>query len=86
MGSVSLAIFAVLINGSPSSFFKATRGLRQGCPLSPFLFNLVVESLSKLIKEAKQEGAIKDVKIADLTNLDQLFFVDDVLLFGERLD
>jgi hypothetical protein len=32
MGCVSTANFVVLINGSPSSFFKSTRGLRQGCP------------------------------------------------------
>jgi hypothetical protein len=36
MGCLQSVSFVVLINGSPSRFFKASRGLRQGCPLSPF--------------------------------------------------
>jgi hypothetical protein len=40
------ANFVLLINGSPSGFFKELRGLRQGFPLSLFLFLLVVEGLN----------------------------------------
>ena len=53
MVCVSTTIFLVLINGNPSAFFKSSRGLRQGCPLSPILFLLVVEDLSRLIRKAK---------------------------------
>ena len=52
MGCVSSATFAVLINGTPSNFFPASRGIRQGCPLSPLLFILVIEGLSLLIFDA----------------------------------
>ena len=37
---------APLVNGRPTDFFKATKGLRQGCPMSPFLYVLMVETLS----------------------------------------
>ena len=82
MGCVSSANFAVLVNGSPSSFFSASRGIRQGCPLSPLLFILVIEGLSLLIEDAKRNGKIKGIKISHLLSLSHLLFVDDVILFG----
>jgi hypothetical protein len=54
MGCVTITSFAVLINGSTSNFFKSSRGLRQGFPLSPYLFLLVVEGLSRAISEARR--------------------------------
>lgn len=82
-GCVSLASFVVLINGTPSRFFKASRGLRQGCPLSPFLFLIIAESLSRLINSAKLEGSVKGIMVAKATNLTHMLFVDNVLLFGD---
>ena len=51
MECVTSAKFVVLINGKPTNFFKSTRGVRQGCLLSPLLFLLGVEGLSRDIKE-----------------------------------
>ena len=82
MGCISFANFAVLVNGSPSSFFSASRGIRQGCPLSPLLFILVIEGLSLLIEDAKQNGVIKGIQISATLSLTHLLFVDDVILFG----
>ncbi|KAK2663529.1 hypothetical protein Ddye_002103 [Dipteronia dyeriana] len=45
-------VFSVLVNESPSRQFRLERGLRQGNPLSPFLFNIPVEGLSALFKKA----------------------------------
>ena len=52
---------SVLVNGSPTAEFSVERGLRQGDPLSPFLFNMVVESLSGCIKRAAALGLVKGV-------------------------
>lgn len=54
MGCLSSLSFAVLINDSPSDFFDASRGLRQGCSISPFIFLIVAEGLTMLIKEARR--------------------------------
>lgn len=50
--------FSVLVNGSASPFFYLERGLRQGCPLSPLFFLLVMEGLSRLIKEEHKSGRL----------------------------
>jgi len=47
---VSTATASVLVNGSPTAEFKMFRGLRQGEPLSPFLFLLAAEGLNMLMK------------------------------------
>lgn len=50
---------AVNINGEVGEFFKTQKGLRQGDPLSPLLFNLVADALSELLTLAKEVGHLE---------------------------
>jgi hypothetical protein len=49
LGLVSTTFFSILINGSPSKNFNPSRGLRQGDPLSPYLYIILAEGLGRLI-------------------------------------
>jgi len=82
MACIENVKYAVIINGIPSSFFKAERGLRQGCPLSPLLFILVMDTLSNQIKKAVSEQRCRPVKICKDISLSHNLFVDDVLIFS----
>eukprot|EP00253_Pinus_taeda_P034625 PITA_34625 len=73
MGCITNVSFAVLINGAASPFFKSQRGLRQGCPLSPLLFLLVAEGLSRLIHNARRSNKIKGVNRRDCNVMTNLF-------------
>jgi hypothetical protein len=80
MSCVTSANFVVLVNDEPSSFFHSGRGLRQGCPLSPLLFIMVMEGLSLLLKKIQAEGRITGIKVSRLVKILHLLFVDDVLI------
>ena len=60
---LSLVSFSIFVNGRPCGKFKGPRGLRQGDPFSPFLFILVVDGLSRLMKKARECGMIKGFEV-----------------------
>ena len=82
---ISTVRFSVLINGTPSGFFNSSRGLRQGDPLFPLLFLLVMEMLSKLFKKTEEGGFIRGFQVGSMIGEDMgvshLLFADDIIIF-----
>ncbi|GJZ69741.1 putative RNA-directed DNA polymerase, eukaryota, reverse transcriptase zinc-binding domain protein [Tanacetum coccineum] len=75
---------SILVNGSPTSEFSVKRGLRQGDPLSPFLFILVMEGLHSALSDVVNSGLIRGIKIGDSDiQLSHLFYADDVVITTE---
>eukprot|EP00253_Pinus_taeda_P006650 PITA_06650 len=74
---------APLVNGRSAGFFKATRGLRQGCPMSPLLFLIQASVLSFHLNNQMQEQEISGISIArGVQNINHVLFADDTLLLG----
>eukprot|EP00253_Pinus_taeda_P009011 PITA_09011 len=81
---ISSPNFSILVNGTPSKTFTASRGIRQGDPLSPFLFILATEGLGRFIKKEREANRIKGLKLwGNNLPLTHQQFVDDIMLFGE---
>jgi hypothetical protein len=73
----------LLINGAPAKPFCPSRGIRQGDPLSPFMFILMMEGLSRSIKSATTKGEITSIKpFENFPTSTHQQFIDDTLLHG----
>ena len=74
--------YSILVNGQPTNLIKPSRGLRQGDPLSPYLFLICTEGLAALIDDAATRKLIHGVKICrNAPSITHLFFADDSLMF-----
>ena len=83
MSSITSVTFVVPINGVDSMFFRFGQGLRQGCPLAPLLFLIVVEGLSRSILTAKYSGAFQGISFGNNIILSHVLFVDDIILLSD---
>jgi hypothetical protein len=79
----SSAIFSILVNGVPSPPFSPSKGIRQGDPLSPFLFVLMAEGLGRYIKSTVTNGSLKGLPLHNIQPApSHSQFVDDTLLLN----
>ena len=84
MACISSSRLSVLWNGTPTDSFTPSRGIRQGDPLSPYIFTLCMERLHHIISEQMDEGEWSPIRLnAHGPPISHLFFADDLILFGE---
>ncbi|KAM0071560.1 putative RNA-directed DNA polymerase [Helianthus debilis subsp. tardiflorus] len=85
MGILQSARASVLVNGSPTMEFSCTRGLRQGDPISPFLFLIAMEALSGMMKKASECGIFHGINCNNGGSmiLSHLSYADDVIFLGD---
>lgn len=70
------------MNGSLTDEVVPRRGLRQGDPISPYLFLLCVEAFSSMLNQADQSGKLEGIKICHgASSFNHLLFADDSLIF-----
>ncbi|GJT57955.1 RNA-directed DNA polymerase, eukaryota [Tanacetum coccineum] len=82
-GCLHSGMASVLLNGSPTSEFQFHCGLKQGDPLAPYLFILIMESLHLSLSRAIEAGIFKGIKIGSSLNISHLFYADDAVFIGE---
>ncbi|TYK29463.1 LINE-1 retrotransposable element ORF2 protein [Cucumis melo var. makuwa] len=78
---ISSVQYSIIINGRPRGKIQPSRGIRQGDPISPFIFVLAMDYISRMLDSMGEN--IKGVRMKDNLNLTHLLFADDILLFVE---
>ena len=82
---ITTALFSILVNGRPEGFLRSSRGLRQGGPLSSYLFVLGMKVFSILIEKAIAKGFLTDYRFAgrngETMHITHPLFANDTLVF-----
>ena len=82
MKCVKTVNYTIVVNGQNTQRFDAAKGLRQGDPMSPFLFTIAMEYLSRLLKGLKEEKNFKYHPKCAKLDVTHLCFANDLLLFS----
>lgn len=81
---MSSPVFSVIINGQTFQKFKNSRGIRQGCPLSPYLFVLAINELSLSLNDAMEANNLQGILLGpNCPSIHSLLFADDLLVCGQ---
>ena len=82
MKCVRTVSYKVKVNHDLTVVILPSRGLRQGCPLSPYLFIICAEGLSVLFQKAAEEGTLEGIQICpNAPRINHMFFADYSLIF-----
>ena len=82
---ISSVTFKILVNGGKTDKFKPSRGLRQGDPLSPYLFILGQEILSRMLDHELRQSNIKGIKTSKSgPTITHVMYADDIVLFSKN--
>jgi exonuclease III len=82
MNCVRTVSYKVKVNQDFTEVIMPHRGLRQGCPLSPYLFILCAEGLSCLFHKAAEDGTLDGIQICpNAPKINHMFFADDSIIF-----
>nr|GEZ01283.1 putative RNA-directed DNA polymerase, eukaryota, reverse transcriptase zinc-binding domain protein [Tanacetum cinerariifolium] len=74
---------SIIINGSPTKEFQFGKGLKQGDPLSPFLFILIMKSLHLSFQRVVDAAMFHGLQLGGLVNLSHMFYADDAVFVGQ---
>lgn len=81
MSCTTTASFSVIINEVPKGLIKPERGLRQGCPISSYLFIICAEAFPNLLVRAEERQLIRSLRFANDVTISHLLFADDSINF-----
>ena len=85
MFCISTVRFSIMINGTPKDFFRSSRELHQGDPLSPLLFAIFMEALSRMLDDAVLARHISSFTVGTETNtplmVSHILFANNTLIF-----
>src|SRR5678815_4623106 len=73
----------VRINGVKSDWFSINRGVRQGCVMSPWLFNLYMDGVMKELKVGVTGNGVRMMENGDEWRVQYLLYANDLVLFGQ---
>ena len=82
MSYINSASYSILVNGVPKGDIRPTRGIKQGDPLSPYLFLICSKALNCQLQQAARSKAIRGFSLCkNSPKISYLFFAEETLLF-----